>query len=45
MSIMTIISGTATTPLMTAVQNSALIGSIWMKLIPTPISVPKTIVP
>src|SRR6202047_602451 len=38
MIIMTTISGTATTPLITAVQNKALIGSILTKLMPTPIS-------
>src|ERR1051325_12242563 len=38
--IITTISGTAATPFMTAVMNSALIGSIWTKLKATPISVP-----
>src|SRR5579884_485186 len=42
--IMTIISGTATMPLMTAVQNSALIGSRFTKLMAMPITVPPTIV-
>lgn len=32
------------TPLMAAVENSALIGSIWTKLIPIPSTVPPTIV-
>ena len=45
MIIITTISGTATTPLITAAQNSALIGSRWTKLIATPISVPIAIVP
>ena len=44
MNIITIISGTATTPLITAVQNRALIGLISTKLIPSPTSVPATIV-
>src|SRR5207302_9087199 len=44
MIIMTTISGTAATPLITAVQNSALIGSMLTKLMPTPITVPPTIV-
>src|SRR5664280_1244264 len=35
-SIMTVITGAATTPLMTALQNSALIGSSDEKLIPVP---------
>src|SRR5882757_8857341 len=39
MIIMTTISGTATTPLITAVQNSALIGSMPTKLMLTPTSV------
>jgi hypothetical protein len=43
-SIMTVITGAATTPLMTALQNSALIGAIYEKLIPAPISVATTIV-
>ena len=43
-SIMTVITGAATTPLMTALQNSALIGAIDEKLIPVPTSVATTIV-
>jgi hypothetical protein len=35
----TTINGIATTPLMTADQNNALIGSRWTKLITTPINV------
>ena len=35
---MTAITGTATTPLMTALQYSAWIGSTLVKLTPTPIS-------
>ena len=42
MIIITTISGTATTPLITALQNSALIGSILMKLITIPMTVPPT---
>ena len=45
MIMITTISGTATTPLRTAAQKSALIGSRSMKLIKMPISVPTTIVP
>jgi hypothetical protein len=41
---MTVITGAATTPLMTALQNSALIGAIDEKLIPVPTSVATTIV-
>src|SRR5262249_36640548 len=44
-SIIIAMTGTATTPLITADQNSALIGSMSTKLIPTPTSVPTTIVP
>ena len=44
MSIMITINGTATTPLMTADQNSALIGSRPTKLIPTPMRVEIAIV-
>ena len=43
-SIIKTISGTATTPLITALQNNAFIGSISTKLIATPISVPAMIV-
>jgi hypothetical protein len=43
-SIMTVITGAATTPLRTALQNSALIGAIDEKLIPVPISVATMIV-
>ncbi len=39
------ISGTATTRLISAAQNSAFTGSRPIKLIPTPISVAKMIVP
>jgi hypothetical protein len=42
-SMMMTISGTATTPLITADQNSALIGSRPMKLMPIPISVDSAI--
>src|SRR4051794_39018356 len=35
-SIMTVMTGTATIPLITAVQYSALIGSIGLRLMPTP---------
>ena len=45
MSMMIAISGTATTPLMTADQNSALIGSSPTKLIATPIRVEAAIAP
>ena len=38
-SIISTITGAATTPLMTALQNKALIGSIGLKLSKTPISV------
>ena len=44
-SMITIINGTATTPLMTADQNNALIGSMWTKLIRTPINVAAPIAP
>ena len=44
-SMMIAISGTATTPLMTADQNSALIGSSPTKLMTTPIRVETAIVP
>ena len=43
--IMTTISGTATTPFITALQNSALIGSMATKLMKTPISVAAATVP
>jgi len=43
--IITPIGGTATTPLITADQNSPFTGSISMKLIATPISVATTMVP
>jgi len=39
MIITTTMTGAAATPLMTALQNSALIGSIDMKFIPAPIAV------
>ncbi len=45
MSMIITINGTAMTPLITAHQNSALIGSSAMKLMKMPISVPTTIVP
>jgi len=45
MSMMITISGTATTPLITADQNSALIGSRPTKLIRMPIRVDTAIVP
>jgi hypothetical protein len=45
MSMMIAISGAATTPLMTADQNSALIGSSPTKLMTTPIRVDMAIVP
>ena len=38
------LSGTATTPLITAVQNKSFIGSMWRKLTATPTRVPATIV-
>ena len=44
-SMMIAINGAATTPLMTADQNSALIGSSPMKLMTMPISVDTAIVP
>ena len=44
MIIITVISGTDTTPFTTAAQNSALIGSIPTKLMPMPISVDTAIV-
>ena len=44
-SMITTINGTATTPLMTADQNNALIGSRWTKLIRTPINVAAAIAP
>ena len=44
-SMITTINGTATTPLMTADQNNALIGSRWTKLITTPINVAAAIAP
>ena len=44
-SIITAITGTATTPLMTALQYSAWIGSMPLKLTPTPISVARETVP
>ena len=45
MSMMIAISGTATTPLITADQNSALMGSRPTKLMPIPTSVDAEIVP
>ena len=45
MSMMITISGTATTPLITADQNSALMGSRPTKLMPMPIRVETAIVP
>ena len=45
MSMMITISGTATTPLITAYQNSALIGSKPAKLMSMPISVDTAMVP
>ena len=44
-SIMVTITGTATMPLMTALQNSALIGSIAVKFSPAPTTVATAIVP
>src|ERR1043165_1160564 len=44
MSIIITITGTATTPLITALQNNALIGSMGERLIATPASVAVTIV-
>ena len=45
MIIITTINGTATTPLSTADQNNALIGSIPTKLMPMPTSVATAIAP
>ena len=45
MIIITTINGTATTPLITAHQNNALIGSMPTKLKPMPISVAAAIAP
>ena len=41
----TTVNGTATTPLMTADQNSAFIGLTWIKSIPTPMKVETAMTP